>query len=112
DKPAVDLLLVEADRLRADMSARLDSYRIDLHRGLERAVAEAHAFQERTTVMSLVVTAIAAAFGLLAAAREVGEGSLDVNLPVRSKDEIVELTASFNGMVVELRKKQQIRETF
>lgn len=49
---------------------------------------------------------------LVAATAEIKRGNLAVSLPVRSRDEIGELTKSFNHMAGELRVKEQIKETF
>ncbi len=49
---------------------------------------------------------------LQAGARAVGEGRLDTEVPVTSKDEIADVTRAFNSMVSELREKERIKETF
>ncbi|MDF1754568.1 MAG: adenylate/guanylate cyclase domain-containing protein [Verrucomicrobiales bacterium] len=41
--------------------------------------------------------------------RKISDGQLDIELPVRSKDEIGELTESFNRMTAELRLKERYR---
>lgn len=46
------------------------------------------------------------------AQQAVGRGDLDARVPVVSNDEIGRLTASFNGMVVGLRERALIRDTF
>lgn len=49
---------------------------------------------------------------LAKAARAVGEGRLDMQIPFTTKDEIGQLTEAFNQMVVSLREKEMIRSTF
>lgn len=49
---------------------------------------------------------------LRTAFREVGEGKLDIHLPVRRADEFGALVADFNGMVGELREKERVRRVF
>ncbi|MFC3713378.1 adenylate/guanylate cyclase domain-containing protein [Sphingoaurantiacus capsulatus] len=49
---------------------------------------------------------------LQAGARAVGEGQLDTEVPITSKDEIADVTRAFNAMVSELREKERIKETF
>ena len=50
---------------------------------------------------------------LQAGARAVGAGLLDeAHVPVTSQDEIGDVTEAFNAMVVDLREKEQIKETF
>jgi adenylate cyclase len=49
---------------------------------------------------------------LRAAAQAVAEGRLDVNIPLRRADEFGALIGDFNRMVVELRDKERLRQTF
>ena len=49
---------------------------------------------------------------LLDGTRSVESGELMVELPVTSRDEIGQLTVAFNRMVVELRGKERIKDTF
>jgi adenylate cyclase len=49
---------------------------------------------------------------LLDGTRRVEEGQLTVELPVTSRDEIGQLTGSFNRMIAELRSKERIKDTF
>jgi adenylate cyclase len=49
---------------------------------------------------------------LLEGTRSVEAGELDVELPVKSRDEIGQLTVAFNRMVGELRSKEKIKDTF
>ena len=44
------------------------------------------------------------------AAREVGSGNLEVNVPVGSKDELGQLAGEFNNMVKHLREKLQMQK--
>jgi adenylate cyclase len=49
---------------------------------------------------------------LVTAIRDVQKGNLEVELSVRSRDEVGVLTDSFNYFVQELRSKEQLRRTF
>jgi adenylate cyclase len=49
---------------------------------------------------------------LRAAFHALGEGELDIHLPVRRADEFGALVADFNGMVAELREKERVRLAF
>lgn len=49
---------------------------------------------------------------LLEGTRSVESGHLAVELPVTSHDEIGQLTEAFNRMIVELRSKERIKDTF
>jgi adenylate cyclase len=49
---------------------------------------------------------------LASALRDVQKGNLNVQLPIRSTDEVGALTDSFNFFVQELRAKEQIKRTF
>jgi len=53
------------------------------------------------------------AFGqLLEGTRAVETGDLDIELPVRSRDEIGQLTRAFNHMVGQLKEKERVKDTF
>jgi adenylate cyclase len=49
---------------------------------------------------------------LQAGAQAVSAGSLDAEVPVTSRDEIGDVTRAFNAMVIGLREKERIKETF
>src|SRR4029434_8277285 len=49
---------------------------------------------------------------LASAMRDVQGGNLNVQLPVRSTDEVGRLTDSFNFFVQELRSKERLKQTF
>jgi class 3 adenylate cyclase len=85
--------------------------------------------QQTVLVIAIVLTALAAALGLvfsiivstgltrpvrrlLEGARAVEAGRLDEPLAVTTQDEIGHLTIAFNRMVEQLRLKERIRETF
>ena len=65
------------------------------------------------TVFAVLAYRLQQAFRiLLEGTRSVEAGQLDVELPVKSRDEIGQLTAAFNRMVGELRSKEKIKDTF
>jgi class 3 adenylate cyclase len=49
---------------------------------------------------------------LVSAMRDVQQGNLNIQLPVRSNDEVGRLTNSFNFFVEQLRSKEQMKQTF
>jgi class 3 adenylate cyclase len=70
-------------------------------------------------VMGVLITAYFIGRSLLRPVRtlssgmsKVAAGDLSVQVPVTSNDEVGELTGQFNRMVVGLREREQIRETF
>ena len=71
-----------------------------------------------TVLLGLVVAALITdrltqpVRSLASAIRDVQKGNLNVQLPVRSTDEVGALTDSFNFFVRELRAKEQIKQTF
>jgi len=114
---------------RNGMNLWLDRYRTEMRLILESVTLDVRKFQEDLVLANMIVTMLACTLGLIAAgfitrslvrpvkdlllgARKVEGGSLDVTVPVSTRDEIGQLTASFNGMVDELRKKERIRDTF
>ena len=85
--------------------------------------------QRQAMLIAAILTALAAALGLVFAAlvssgmarpvrrllegaRAVEAGRLDETLTVNSQDEIGHLTTAFNRMVEQLRHKERMRETF
>jgi adenylate cyclase len=71
-----------------------------------------------TVLLGLVVAALITdrltkpVRSLASALRDVQKGNLNVQLPIRSTDEVGALTDSFNFFVQELRAKEQIKQTF
>jgi class 3 adenylate cyclase len=93
----------------------------------QKIVREAE--EERATTLNWIVTAIATVLGLIFAGfvtrslvdpvkrllggtRAVEAGDLEVEILVRTHDELATLAHSFNHMVSGLREKEHIRETF
>jgi class 3 adenylate cyclase len=121
--------LARADDLREEFSEKLDGIRT---RMLEQVFVSSTAViydQRRTMVISVIVTTLAATIGLgfawlvssgisrpvrqlLEVTRDVEAGHLDRPISVTTSDEIGELSAAFNRMVLQLRRNEQVRETF
>ena len=121
--------LERVDALREDLNQKLDAVRADMLAIVKADAAKTVQKQRQAMVIAAVLTALAAALGLVFAVlvsggmtrpvrrllegtRAVEAGHLDETLPVTSKDEIGHLTTAFNRMVEQLRHKERIRETF
>jgi class 3 adenylate cyclase len=121
--------LERVDALRDDLNQKIDSVRADMLAIVKADAAKTVQKQRQAMVIAAVLTALAAALGLVFAVlvsggmtrpvrrllegtRAVEAGHLDETLPVTSKDEIGHLTTAFNRMVEQLRHKERIRETF
>ena len=121
--------LERVDALRDDLNQKLDAVRADMLALVKTDAAKTVQKQRQAMVIAAVLTALAAALGLVFAvlvsggmtrpvrrllegARAVEAGHLDETLPVTSQDEIGHLTTAFNRMVEQLRHKERIRETF
>ena len=121
--------LERVDTLRADLNQKLDAVRTDMLAIVKADAAKTVQKQRQAMVIAAVLTALAAALGLVFAVlvsggmtrpvrrllegtRAVEAGHLDETLPVTSQDEIGHLTTAFNRMVEQLRHKERIRETF
>ncbi len=120
-----EALLREKDRIDVEIGKTLD-----LLNTLTRDTAAAAKREEaRAARLNWIVTGIATALGLVFAAfvtrslvdpvkrllggtRAVEAGDLAVQIQVRTHDELATLAGSFNHMVVGLREKERIRETF
>ena len=121
--------LERVDTLREDLNQKLDAVRADMLAIVKADAAKTVQKQRQAMVIAAVLTALAAALGLVFAVlvsggmtrpvrrllegtRAVEAGHLDETLPVTSKDEIGNLTTAFNRMVEQLRQKERIREAF
>jgi class 3 adenylate cyclase len=121
--------LERVDALREDLNQKLDAVRADMLAIVKADAAKTVQKQRQAMVIAAVLTALAAALGLVFAVlvsggmtrpvrrllegtRAVEAGHLDETLPVTSQDEIGHLTTAFNRMVEQLRQKERIRETF
>jgi adenylate cyclase len=93
------------------------------------AIAKIRSEQTQAVLISMIVTALAAIVGLVFAnlvsggisrpvrkllegTRAVEAGRLDQSIDVTTGDEIGQLAAAFNRMVLQLRDNERIRETF
>jgi adenylate cyclase len=120
-----DALLREKDAIDVEIQKTADI----LNKLTQDTAKQAKAEEARATTLNWIVTAIATALGLIFAAfvtrslvdpvkrllggtRAVEAGDLDVEILVRTHDELATLATSFNHMVVGLREKERIRATF
>jgi adenylate cyclase len=121
--------LERVDALRDDLNQKLDAVRADMLAIVKADAAKTVQKQRQAMIIAAVLTALAAALGLVFAvlvsggmarpvrrllegAHAVEAGRLDETLPVTSQDEIGHLTVAFNRMVEQLRHKERMRETF
>jgi class 3 adenylate cyclase len=121
--------LARTDQARDEFNQKLDQVRADMLGQVDASAAVVLRNQQHAIVITIVVTALAAALGLLFAilvsggitrpvrlllegTREIEAGHLDRSIEVVTGDEIGQLSAAFNRMVEQLRHKERIRETF
>ena len=129
NKPQASELLAELDGWRDDFDRKTETARREMRRLAGAAIVGTRAYQQRVVAIGIALLAIAAALGVTVAAAvtlglvrpvrrlllgtaAVEGGALDTFVPITSRDEIGQLTRSFNSMVGELRVKAQIRDTF
>jgi adenylate cyclase len=129
DKQVLEAIRTQLEENRRDMSRSIGQVTRAIHSGTRDSAVHARTLERRAQWLSWIVTAIACAVGLVFAAwvsrnlvrpvldllrgtRAVEKGDLDVNIVVRTRDEIAQLAGSFNHMVGELRQKEQIKEMF
>jgi adenylate cyclase len=120
-----ETLLREKDTVDVEIGKTIDI----LNKLTQDTAIQAKAEEKRATTLNWIVTAIATALGLIFAAfvtrslvdpvkrlvggtRAVEAGDLDVEILVRTHDELATLATSFNRMVGGLREKERIRDTF
>ncbi|HEX4408084.1 MAG TPA: adenylate/guanylate cyclase domain-containing protein [Xanthobacteraceae bacterium] len=121
--------LARIDELRDEFNQNIDAIRSDMLSQVRISAAVVMGQQRQMTVISLIVTALAAILGLVFAVlvgggvarpaqlllegtREVEAGRFDHAIEVKSRDEIGQLSAAFNRMVERLRQNERVRETF
>ncbi len=125
EKIVRDALLREKDTVDVEIGKTIDI----LNKLTQDTATQAKAEEARATTLNWIITAIATTLGLIFAGfvtrslvdpvkrllggtRAVEAGDLDVEILVRTHDELATLATSFNHMVVGLREKERIRETF
>ena len=121
--------LARVDSLRDQLSEKIDAVRTEMLKVSYRAIATIRSEQTQAVLISAIVTLLAAIVGLIFAnlvsggiirsvrqllegTRAVEAGQLDQSIEVTTGDEIGQLAAAFNRMVVQLRDNQRVRETF
>ncbi|MGM4992258.1 adenylate/guanylate cyclase domain-containing protein [Tardiphaga sp. 841_E9_N1_2] len=129
DFAAVRRSLARADGTRDELDDKVNAIRLAMMTVSDEAIAKIRSEQSQVASISAVVTLLAAIVGLIFAnlvsggiirsvrqllegARAVEAGQLDQSIDVRAADEIGQLAAAFNRMVVQLRTNQRIKETF
>ena len=129
DQKAIPEALQRVDELRDELDRQLDEVRAEMISLLQANSAATVRQQQTVMVAAIILTALAAALGLvfsvvvstgltkpvrrlLEGAQAVERGELDGTLAVTSQDEIGHLTIAFNRMIEQLRLKERIRETF
>jgi adenylate cyclase len=129
DRVRLRQLMGELDQEREEFDEQLEETRAQLFGIVTAAADTAQARQANVVRAVVVITALAAALGLLVAGgfsrglsrpvwrllagtRAVQEGQLDTVIPVTSRDEIGLLTSAFNDMVADLKVKSKIKDTF
>ncbi|MBT9541166.1 adenylate/guanylate cyclase domain-containing protein, partial [Thiobacillus sp.] len=125
EKVVRDALLREKDTVDVEIGKTIDL----LNKLTQDTASRAKAEEARATTLNWIITAIATTLGLIFAGfvtrslvdpvkrlltgtRAVEAGDLEVEILVRTHDELATLATSFNHMVVGLREKEHIRETF
>src|SRR6266851_7619921 len=123
DFAAVRRGLARVDALRDELDEKIDAVRTEMVKTSYGAIATIRSEQSQAVVISAIATALAAIVGLIFAnlvsgsiirsvrqllegTRAVEAGQLDQSIDVTSGDEIGQLAAAFNRMVVQLRDNQ------
>jgi len=121
--------LERTDQARDEFNQKIEQIRVDMLGQVHASASVVLRNQQHAILITIVVTALAAALGLLFATlvsggitrpvrlllegtREIEAGHLDRSIEVITRDEIGQLSAAFNRMVEQLRHKERIRETF
>ncbi len=129
DFAAVRRGLARVDALRDELDEKIDAVRGEMVKVSYGAIAKIRSEQTQAVLISMIVTVLTAIVGLVFAnlvsggisrpvrkllegTRAVEAGHLDQSIDVTTGDEIGQLAAAFNRMVLQLRDNARIRETF
>jgi adenylate cyclase len=129
DFAAVRRSLARADAIRDELDEKIGAIRAEMLKVSDGAIATIRTEQNQVVLTSAIVTLLAAIVGLIFAnlvsggiirsvrqllegTRAVEAGQLDQSIDVKATDEIGQLAAAFNRMVVQLRDNERVRETF
>jgi class 3 adenylate cyclase len=129
DFVAVRRNLARVDSLRDELNEKIEALRAEMVKVSYGGIATIRSEQTQAVVISAIVTLLAAIVGLIFAnlvsggiirsvrqlldgTRAVEAGQLDQSIAVTTGDEIGQLAAAFNRMVLQLRDNQRVRETF
>jgi class 3 adenylate cyclase len=129
DFAAARQTMQHSDSLRDEFDARIESIRSDMLAQVHADATTVRRAQNRTIIISAIVTGISAVLGflfammvgsgitrpvlkLLEGTRAVEAGRLDGAISITTEDEIGQLSAAFNRMIETLRQNQRVRETF
>ena len=129
DFAAVRRSLARADALRDQLDEKITAVRTEMMKTSYGAIATIRSEQSQAVVIAAIATALAAIVGLIFAnlvsggiirsvrqllegTRAVEAGQLDQSIDVATGDEIGQLAAAFNRMIVQLRENRRVRETF
>jgi len=121
--------LARTDEVRDEFDQKLEEIRADMLGQVDASASVVLRNQQHAILITIIVTALAAALGLLFAifvsggitrpvrlllegTRQIEAGHLERSIEVITRDEIGQLSAAFNRMVEQLRHKERIRETF
>src|SRR5713101_6238050 len=127
--PSDNAALARIDALRDEYNEKIDAIRNEMVKTSFGAIATIRSEQTQAVLISAIATILAAIVGLIFAnlvsggiirsvrqllegTRAVEAGQLDQSIDVTTGDEIGQLAAAFNRMVVQLRDNQRVRETF
>jgi adenylate cyclase len=128
-KPAMTAAEERIDEHRGEVNRRIRAVTQSLHEGTRQSAQLVHALERKTRWLSWLVTLVACTLGLLFAGlitrslvrpvrellgltKSIQMGNLDVRIEIRTADEIGQLADSFNHMVGELRKTEEIKRLF
>ena len=122
-------ILAQVDSLRDELDGNIDVVRTELLKVSYGAIATIRSEQNQAVVTSAIVTLLSAIIGLIFAnlvsggiirsvrrllegTRAVEAGDLAQSIDVTTEDEIGQLAAGFNRMVMQLRDNERVKETF
>jgi class 3 adenylate cyclase/HAMP domain-containing protein len=104
------------------VASHIDAATRDISTAIESGAAEANRTLFAIIVLALLAALTLAYFGarntarplvqMAGIARKIGQGNLDQHVAVRSRDEVGQLGEAINGMIVGLKQRNLLKDTF
>ncbi|MCP3927049.1 MAG: adenylate/guanylate cyclase domain-containing protein [Desulfobacterales bacterium] len=129
NKKTAHILEENLEKEEDELNEEMEKILVEIIQYTERAVLTAEEHEKNVLKITIIIVIVAVIIGLFYATimtiglmkpvralitgtKKVEDGDLFVEVPVTTHDEIGEMTSVFNNMVVDIREKERIKDTF